>query len=57
MTVVAIVIVTYKSEACVGDLLRSLDDSGAGAVIVVDNGSTDGTARVVEEFDGVQLIS
>jgi len=56
MTVVAIVIVTYKSEACVGDLLRSLDDSGAGAVIVVDNGSTDGTARVVEEFDGVQLI-
>jgi N-acetylglucosaminyl-diphospho-decaprenol L-rhamnosyltransferase len=56
MTAVAIVVVTYNSEACVGDLLASLGDSGADTIVVVDNGSSDGTVQVVEGFEGVWLV-
>jgi N-acetylglucosaminyl-diphospho-decaprenol L-rhamnosyltransferase len=56
MASVAIIVVTYNSEACVGDLLASLEDIGADAVVVVDNGSSDGTVAVVEGFKGVQLV-
>lgn len=56
MAAVAIVVVTYNSDACVGDLLTSLADSGADTVVVVDNGSTDGTVGVVQAFDGVRLV-
>src|SRR5664279_2414711 len=56
MTRVAIVVVTYNSEACVGDLLESLVDSGAGSIVVVDNGSTDATVGIVEAHAGAQLV-
>jgi N-acetylglucosaminyl-diphospho-decaprenol L-rhamnosyltransferase len=56
MTAVAIVVVTYNSEACVGDLLDSLVGSGADLVVVVDNGSTDTTVQLVEGRDDVRLV-
>lgn len=56
MTGVAIVVVTYNSEACIVDLLESLEGSGADSVVVVDNGSTDGTVGLVEGRPGVTLV-
>ena len=56
MAAVAIVVVTYNSEACIGGLLDSITDSGADAIVVVDNGSTDATVRIVEGREGVRLV-
>jgi len=56
MISVAIIVVTYNSADCIEDLLDSLADSGAEAVVVVDNGSTDDTASLVEGRPGVQLV-
>lgn len=45
-------VVTYNSARVVGDLLDSLPDAMAGLayrVVIVDNGSQDGTAEAVEE--------
>jgi GT2 family glycosyltransferase len=56
MTGVAIVVVTYNSQACIADLLDSLDDCGADAIVVVDNGSTDATVQIVEGRRGVRLV-
>ncbi|MBF0172580.1 MAG: glycosyltransferase family 2 protein [Magnetococcales bacterium] len=59
---VSIVIPAYNEEAFIGELLRKivevpLSDIGFTAeMIVVDDGSTDGTANRVREFDGVRLI-
>ena len=55
MTRVAIVVVTYNSESCVGELLASLEGGGAD-VVVVDNGSSDGTVGVVQSFEDVRLL-
>ncbi|MGV8849596.1 MAG: glycosyltransferase family 2 protein [Propionibacteriaceae bacterium] len=56
MSAVAVVVVTYNSEACIVDLLESLEDSGAESVVVVDNGSTDGTVGLVEGRAGITLV-
>ena len=56
MAAVAIVVVTYNSEACVGDLLESLVGSGADSIVVVDNGSSDATVQVVGGRAGVRLV-
>ena len=56
MAAIAIVVVTYNSEACVGDLLDSLVGCGADSVVVVDNGSSDATVRIVEGHDRVTLV-
>jgi GT2 family glycosyltransferase len=56
MSAVAVVVVTYNSEACIVDLLESLEDSGADSVVVVDNGSTDGTVRLLEGRAGVTIV-
>jgi N-acetylglucosaminyl-diphospho-decaprenol L-rhamnosyltransferase len=56
MTGVAVIVVTYNSEACVGDLLESLVDGGADSVIVVDCGSSDATVQVVEGHAGVRVV-
>jgi GT2 family glycosyltransferase len=53
---VAIVVVTYNSQACIADLLDSLDDSGAHSIVVVDNGSIDATVQIVEGRTGVRLV-
>jgi N-acetylglucosaminyl-diphospho-decaprenol L-rhamnosyltransferase len=53
---VAIVVVTYNSEDCISELLDSLTDSGASAIVVVDNGSSDRTTSLVEERPGITLV-
>ena len=55
----AVVIVTYNSAACIGELLRSLSRAAPGLrlrTVVVDNGSSDETVRVVRTTRGVTLI-
>jgi GT2 family glycosyltransferase len=55
----AVVIVTYNSADCIGELLRSLSRAAPGLrlrTIVVDNGSSDETVRVVRNIGGVTLI-
>jgi GT2 family glycosyltransferase len=56
MAAVAIVVVTYNSQACIGELLDSLAGCGAGSIVVVDNGSSDATVQVVEAREGVRLV-
>jgi glycosyltransferase involved in cell wall biosynthesis len=41
-----IIIPALNEEGSVGQVVRQIDDSRVGRVIVVDNGSTDSTARV-----------
>ena len=55
----AVVIVTHNSAKVIGDLLDSLPDALAGVpaqTVVVDNGSTDGTAELLDERTGIQVI-
>lgn len=56
MRSVAVVIVTYNSEACIGALLESLVDNTYHSIVVVDNGSTDSTVQVVESQGSVRLV-
>lgn len=56
MTSTAIVIVTYNSQACIGDLLESLVGSGADSIVIVDNGSSDATVTLVDGWPGTQLV-
>jgi N-acetylglucosaminyl-diphospho-decaprenol L-rhamnosyltransferase len=54
-----IVIVTYNSRDVIGGLLDSLPaalDGLTADVVVVDNGSTDGTAELVAEREGCRLV-
>jgi len=55
----AVVIVTYNSAREIGDLLDSLPgalDGCTAEVVVVDNGSTDGTADLVAARDDCQVV-
>jgi GT2 family glycosyltransferase len=55
----AVVVVTYNSADCIGELLMSLPRAALGLrlrTVVVDNGSSDGTVRVVRNVRGVTLI-
>lgn len=51
MNSISVVIVTYQSETLIGPVLDALstDTAGDPEIIVVDNASTDGTARVVKD--------
>jgi N-acetylglucosaminyl-diphospho-decaprenol L-rhamnosyltransferase len=54
-----VVIVTYGSAAVIGDLLDSLPaalDGLTADVVVVDNGSTDGTVELVEARGDCRLV-
>lgn len=55
---VSIIIPAYNEEAGIGGVLRELIESFGDRheIIVVDDGSTDGTAKAVGEFSGVRLI-
>lgn len=55
----AVVVVTYNSAETIGACLRSIEQGGASAeVVVVDNASSDGTAALVAaEFPAVRLIA
>ncbi|MDQ1294080.1 MAG: N-acetylglucosaminyl-diphospho-decaprenol L-rhamnosyltransferase [Actinomycetota bacterium] len=55
----AVVIVTYNSREVIIDLLDSLPAALEGVdahVVVVDNGSTDGTADLVQEHGGCTVV-
>jgi N-acetylglucosaminyl-diphospho-decaprenol L-rhamnosyltransferase len=55
----SIVIVTYNSVGVLGDLLHSLPAALGGMaaeVLVVDNGSSDGTAEFAESYGGCRVI-
>lgn len=55
----AIVIVTYNSEHVIADLLDSLPPALNGLradVVVVDNGSVDGTATLAEKRDDCRVV-
>jgi GT2 family glycosyltransferase len=55
----AVIIVTYNSAADIVGLLESLPAAAAGLTlrtVVVDNGSTDATARLVRAFPGVRYV-
>lgn len=58
---VSIIIPVYNEEEAIGQdlntIISTMDASGRDyEVIVVDDASTDGTARVVESFEGVTLL-
>ncbi|HEY4854882.1 MAG TPA: glycosyltransferase family 2 protein [Streptosporangiaceae bacterium] len=56
---IAVVIVTYNSAHVVGDLLDSLPaalDGLTADVIIVDNGSTDGTAELLAAREGCRVV-
>lgn len=55
---VSVIVPVYNGAATLGDTLRSLRDSSCrpGQIIVVDDGSTDASARIAEEF-GVTVLS
>ncbi len=54
---VSVVIPTFNSERYVGEAIKSALEQSYPAVevVVVDGGSTDGTAAVVQEFPGVRF--
>jgi N-acetylglucosaminyl-diphospho-decaprenol L-rhamnosyltransferase len=54
---ISVLIVTYNSDRRIGACLSSLLKHAAGAeIVVVDNGSKDGTVEVVRRFPNVKLI-
>ena len=53
----SVVFVTYNSAQTIGEALHSVDRHLPGAeIVVVDNGSTDETLRVVRESESVRLV-
>ncbi len=53
----AAVIINYNTREDLRRCLASLSGAGAGAILVVDNGSTDGSQEMVHaEFPGVRLL-
>lgn len=58
MSAYGVVIVTYNSEAEIGRCLDSVASSSPDAeVLVVDNGSTDGTLKEIRNRQGVRLVA
>lgn len=59
MQKVSIIIPTYNEEACLGELLDSLNQLGPRPheIIIVDGGSTDGTSDIIESYGHVLIKS
>lgn len=55
---VSIIVPARNEEACLGECLRSLaaQEGVPFEILVVDDGSTDGTAAIVSSFPGVRLL-
>jgi N-acetylglucosaminyl-diphospho-decaprenol L-rhamnosyltransferase len=54
---VAAVVVNFESGAALTDCLRTLVSESPAEVVVVDNGSSDGSvARVPQDFPGVEVV-
>lgn len=51
-----IVVPAYNEEACMADAIRDLRGHGYDNIIVIDDGSTDGTGRIARE-NGAILLS
>lgn len=55
---ISVIIVNWNTRQLLADCLRSLPEAGSYEVIVVDNGSTDGSvAMVAEQFPHVVVIA
>lgn len=57
---ISFIVPAYNEECWIGDCLRSiieLNDSWVHEIIVIDNGSTDGTAAMASSFRGVTVVS
>lgn len=57
---ISFIIPAYNEELWLGDCLRSiceLKDPWVHEIIVIDNGSTDGTAAVAASFKGVTIVN
>ncbi len=61
MTSVSVIVPAYNAASTIGDMLnalvRQIDAPSNLEIIVVDNGSTDGTPDVVRRFFGVGLLA
>jgi glycosyltransferase involved in cell wall biosynthesis len=53
---VAVLIPTYNNEQTLGSVIRSVQEYSQD-VIVVNDGSTDSTAELLQQFHGIDLIS
>ncbi len=56
---ISVVVPAYNEEKYIGACLQSLLENAPNAfleIIVVDNASTDGTARVAKQFPGVRVV-
>ena len=53
---VGAVIVTWNSAEDIADCIRSARNAGIEKIVVVDNGSTDHTRKIVELIEGVRLL-
>jgi hypothetical protein len=56
--VVSVIVPARDEEACLGACLRSVTAQGGVSyeVIVVDDGSTDGTRQIAQSFHGVRVV-
>jgi len=53
---VAVVVVTYESDATIGETLAALPVADLAGVVVIDNASSDGSANTASTHPGVAVI-
>jgi len=55
-SLVSVIIPTFNRGYCLAESIRSVLDQGGAELIVVDDGSTDDTAKVLADFPAIQVI-